>query len=185
MMTIAEYAESRHVSQPAIRRQIQRYHEELQGHIYVNNRRRVLDDEAIAFLDSHRQPRAIVVSETAEENKELHKLLFEKQEIIAQLKDEIIRLTRAEADFQKLLVDNQKKEAEIAEKSAALTEKSEALERKEAEINERDAVIQAKDEKLDLMEVSLHDVKDRLQQAEEEVNSFQKSLFGFYRKVKK
>ena len=200
MISIAQYAETRGISGTAVRRQIARYSEELEGHVVVSGRRRMLDDEAIEFLDQHRQPRTMVIDGEAtladqvevlqdqvkklQETSMMGEIEFLRKELadsrnrVNQLQAGMIEMMKLKDENLKLIADNQKKES-------ALTEKSEALERKEAEINERDAVIQAKDEKLDLMEVSLHEVKDRLQQAEEEVNSFQKSLFGFYRKVRK
>lgn len=201
MLSIAQYAESRNVSQPAIRRQLKRYEKELEGHIIKSNRMRLLDDEAVSFLDQHRMPKTLIIDgeevslagkvdslqkqvkklqETSmtEQIDFLKKELRESQERVIQLQAGMIEMMKLKDENLKLLSDNQKKDA-------ALTEKSEALERKETEINERDAVIQAKEEELSVMDATLHETKDRLQQAEEEVNSFQKSLFGFYRKVKK
>jgi len=200
MLSVKQYADSRGISGTAVRKQLDRYSEELEGHIIETSRRRMLDDVAISFLDQHRQSRTMVIdgeatladqvevlqkqvkklqeTSMAEQIEFLKRELKESQERVIQLQAGMIEMMKLKDENLKLLSDNQKKEA-------ALTEKSEALERKEAEITEKDAVIQAKEAELNVMDVTLHDVKDRLQQAEEEVNSFQKSLFGFYRKVKK
>lgn len=187
MLSIAQYAESRNVSQPAIRRQLKRYEKELEGHIIRTNRMRMLDDAAVAFLDQHRMPKTVIIEgeevslagqveslqkqvkrlqETSmtEQIDFLRKELKESQERVIQLQAGMIEMMKVKDENLKLIEDNQKKDA-------ALTEK--------------DAVIQAKDEELVVLDVTLHDVKDRLQIAEEEVRSFQKSLFGFYRKVKR
>lgn len=199
MISIAQYAESRGISGTAVRRQIARYAEELEGHVVVSGRRRMLDDEAVEFLDQHRQPRTMVIDGEAtladqvevlqeqvkklqetsmmEEIEFLRKELADSRGRVNQLQAGMIEMMKYKDENLRLIADNQKKEA-------ALTEKSEALERKEAVINEKDAVIQAKEEELNVMDVTLHEVKDRLQQAEKEANSYHKSIFGFYRKDK-
>lgn len=199
MISISQYAESRGISGTAVRRQIARYSEELEGHVVVSGRRRMLDDEAVEFLDQHRQPRTMVIDgeltladqvevlqeqmkrlqETSmmEEIEFLRKELAESRNRVNQLQAGMIEMMKLKDENLKLIADNQKKEV-------ALTEKSEALERKEAEITEKDAVIHAKDEKLNEMDIALHEVKDKLQQAEKEANSYHRSIFGFYRKDK-
>ena len=61
MISVKQYAESRGISGTAVRKQLARYAEELEGHIVVTSRRRMLDDEAVAFLDQHRQPKTLVI----------------------------------------------------------------------------------------------------------------------------
>lgn len=75
MLSIAEYAKTRGISQTAIRRQLTRYQEELQGHITIHNRKKMLDDTAVNFLDSHRMQREIIIEQADTElKKELEDL---------------------------------------------------------------------------------------------------------------
>lgn len=193
MLSVKQYADSRGISGTAVRKQLARYAEELEGHIVVTSRRRMLDDVAISFLDQHRQPKTLVIDGEAtladqvevlqeqmkklqetsmlEEIEFLRKELADSRNRVNQLQAGMIEMMKLKDENLKLIADNQRKDMEISEKAAALTEK--------------DAVIQAKEEELSVMDATLHETKDRLQQAEEEVNSFQKSLFGFYRKVRK
>ena len=55
MITIRDYAKENNVSYEAIRKQIKRYEDELNGHIIKQNRTQFLDDIAVAILDQHRR----------------------------------------------------------------------------------------------------------------------------------
>lgn len=192
MLSVKQYADSRGISGTAVRKQLARYSEELEGHIIETSRRRMLDDVAISFLDQHRQPRTMVIdgeatladqvevlqkqvkklqeTSMAEQIEFLKRELKESQERVIQLQAGMIEMMKLKDENLKLLADNQKKDAN--------------LQKKAAEINEKEAVIQAKEEELNVMDVTLHEVKDRLQQAEKEASSYHKSIFGFYRKDK-
>ena len=59
MITIRDYAKENNVSYEAIRKQIKRYEDELNGHIIKQNRTQFLDDIAVAILDQHRREKGI------------------------------------------------------------------------------------------------------------------------------
>lgn len=158
MMTIADYADSRGVSQTAVRRQLSRYREELDGHITIQNRTKFLDDSAVEFLDGHRMART-VIHEMAEGKA--------KQEIEA-LKAEIDLLRQKHLESQehiiKLLEENRELIPYKVQNQLLLEQKDKDQE-------------QLKD-----IQTSLQETRDKLQEVEQEVNSFKKSWFGFYRK---
>ena len=54
MVSLKEYAKNKGVSYEAVRKQVNRYKDELKGHISKVNRTQYLDEEAVAFLDSKR-----------------------------------------------------------------------------------------------------------------------------------
>lgn len=91
MISIKDYAKSKMVSYEAIRKQITRYKEELEGHIIKVGRTQYLDDEAISFLDSKRAENPIIIfernkDETIENLKnENHSLLLKIAELQNQL----------------------------------------------------------------------------------------------------
>lgn len=68
-VSIKDYAREAGVSYEAVRKQMKRYTEELEGHIHQQGRTQYLDDEAVAFLDQHRLDRPIVISEAGYDRK--------------------------------------------------------------------------------------------------------------------
>ena len=61
MITIRDYAKENNVSYEAIRKQIKRYEDELNGHIIKQNRTQFLDDIAVAILDQHRRENPVII----------------------------------------------------------------------------------------------------------------------------
>ena len=88
-MTIREYAVSRSISYEAVAKQIRQYKKnELKKHITYQGRTAELDDFAIEFLDKHRQPKNVVMVESAEESKRQIELLTAQ---VHQLQSELIK----------------------------------------------------------------------------------------------
>ena len=88
-MTIKEYATSRAVSYEAVAKQVRQYKKkELKKHIKYQGRTAELDDFAIEFLDKHRQPKHVVMVESAEESKRQIELLTAQ---VHQLQAELIK----------------------------------------------------------------------------------------------
>lgn len=158
MLSIKDYAESRSISQEAVRRQLKRYKNDLEGHIITENRRRLLDDEAVDFLDQHRMPRNVVIEQSDRARQEEINNL---QEEINRLKDELIR--------EKERVINLQQEA------AALVEYK-AQNQLLIEQRDRDQ------EQIQETRQELQETKERLQGAESELSSFSRTWFGLYRK---
>ena len=69
MISIKDYAKNKGVSYEAVRKQVNRYKDELDGHIHKQNRTQYLDDEAVTFLDSKRAERRRLTSTTIEKEK--------------------------------------------------------------------------------------------------------------------
>lgn len=172
MLSVKEYAESRSISQEAVRRQLIRYENELEDHIIISNRKRMLDDEAVAFLDQHRMPRNVVIEQSDRARKEeidnLHdeidrlknELLIEKERTLM-AKDQIIELQKAAT----VLLEYKAKNQILLEQKDQDQEKLEKV---------RQELTEAREE--------LGATKDDLAAAQTELNSFTPSLFGFYRK---
>ncbi len=99
MISIKDYAESKKVSYETVRRQVVRYEKELKDHIQVVNRTKYLDDEAVSFLDQHRDKTPVVVydgSSESEKDEEIKQLRAEKEELqakILKLSEEILART--------------------------------------------------------------------------------------------
>lgn len=93
MTTIKEYAKEHDVSYEAVRKQVERYKNELDKHIIRKNRTQYLDDVAVSFLNERRAEKQIIVEDTT--TKELERLRNENESLRTQqdiLKNQIIAL---------------------------------------------------------------------------------------------
>lgn len=123
MLSIKDYAKSKGVSYEAVRKQVNRYKQELEGHISRTNRTQYLDDEAIAFLDQKRAESPIIIMESSKdeemkslkaENELLKNQLLEVQQDNIKVHKELLEATKliAGAEVQKKLLED--KEQELA-----------------------------------------------------------------------
>lgn len=158
MISIQEYATSRGISRVAVSTQIKRYEKELEGHIIQDKRRRLLDDDAVAFLDQHRMPREIIVEQSNEmSRKEIDQLRAEldiARNKITELQDTIIALK-----------DLQIEHVRLEEQNRFLLEQKDEKNQETQKITEE-----------------LSQVKAELSEVKDELGSFNKTWFGFYRK---
>lgn len=125
MISLKDYAERSNISYEAVRKQVDRYKLELDGHISKIKRTRFLDDEAVAFLDSKRQENPIIIQqldkdeELERKNKQIEALLIKVAELeeeskglyktIADMKDEHILLLEEKSQLQLELKEEQNK----------------------------------------------------------------------------
>lgn len=98
MITIRDYAKENNVSYEAIRKQIKRYEDELNGHIIKQNRTQFLDDIAVAILDQHRRENPVIIvnqdtdfrlKQLEDENKNLLIKVAQQADKISQLNDDL------------------------------------------------------------------------------------------------
>lgn len=117
MVSIKEYAKNKGVSYEAVRKQVNRYREELKGHISKVNRTQYLDEEAVIFLDNKRAESPIVIMENGKddeiqrlemENKALLLKVAELQEALLKEKDQVKLLQNEKIEL--LEAKNQKAE---------------------------------------------------------------------------
>lgn len=171
MLSIAEYSKSRRVSQTAVRRQLKTYAAELEGHIIETVKCKMLDDEAVSILDSHRMPREIIIEQAESEmKKELDDLRArldlmkdraqDLQSQVMKLQDHIIALQNEKTD---LLVDQTEKRLLI-----------ESKDKEAADLHER----------IESMDQENRSLQSRLDEAEREANSYIKTWYGRYKKIK-
>ena len=113
MITLRDYANNKCISYEAVRRQVKRYSSELGSHVIKKGKTRYLDDEAVAFLEEHRQDNAVSVqnniaslTKLQEENKMLLQKIASLQDMII-LRDETIK--QLQADKMQLLEDKNRK----------------------------------------------------------------------------
>lgn len=98
MISLKDYAKNKGVSYEAVRKQVNRYKDELTGHIHKQNRTQYLDDEAVAFLDSKRAESPVIllqmdkdeeIQRLSNENKALLIKIAELQEALLNEKDQV------------------------------------------------------------------------------------------------
>ena len=113
MVTLKEYASSKGCSYEAVRKQVNRYKKELDGHISKVGRTQYLDEDAVIFLDSKRASNPIIVLENG------------KDEEIRRLNEENKRLLIKIADLQEALLQEKDQVKELQEQKMKLLEQKE------------------------------------------------------------
>lgn len=93
MQSIKDYAKEHGISYESVRRQVNRYKEELGEHLIKENRTQYLDEEAVKFLDAKRKSNPVTVVEV-EKDEELKKLREENKMLslkVMQLQDDLLK----------------------------------------------------------------------------------------------
>ena len=107
-MSLGDYAASRGISYEAVRKQVNRHKDSLEGHITKQGKKQLLDDEAVAYLDEHRLDKVVLmqpavndeVQRLEAENKALLMKVAQLQDIIIQKGDQILELQQAKHDLE-------------------------------------------------------------------------------------
>ena len=168
---IKDFAQEQGVSYEAIRRQVKKYAEDLEGHIITKGKTQYLDSYAMDFLADRRKESPIILlnqninaelEETKLELEKMQKLLLEAQQRIILLQEDNIKAIESKAKYELLLEASEKNNTKLQE-----TEK---------ELSEVKISLQETEEKL-------KDTESELSSAKAEANSYQKSIFGLYKKV--
>ena len=170
LVTLKQFADDQGITYEAVRRQVIRHADKLQGHIVKKDRTQYLDDEAVKILKERRRENRIVM-QTIDQSDEIGRLTDQLESLKAQLmtaqnellkeKDRIISLQgelregiEERAKYAALLEDAQDKERRLAEAQNALSADREQMEQ----------------------------LRRELDQAQAEASSYHRSFFGFYRK---
>lgn len=193
MVSLREYATSRNISYEAVRKQVDKYKEELGEHLSSHNNKRFLDEQAVEFLDNHRGDSGVTT-------------VLKGSELISpdlELKKENDALVRKLAVLQDQLLNYKDKELDLAEQNEQiklLTATRDSYVTKNEELAEEVGKLKATNENLGNEKTELEQAKEdlekeiaELEQAkaalveenktlEKEKNSYVKSFFGFYRK---
>lgn len=180
-VSLKQFADDQGISYEAVRRQVNRYSDQLSGHIIKQSRVKggqLLDQWAVDFLKERRRASPIVF-QTIDQGEQIGELtaqvdslkaqlmsaqnkLLEAQERIIKLQDEAKQMLVDHASYTALLEDNEAK-------TKMLQEAEEQLQQIQKEREE------------DLL--AIKDLQDQRDQALRESQSFHRSWFGFYRKL--
>ena len=84
LVTLKQFADDQGITYEAVRRQVIRHADKLQGHIVKKNRTQYLDDEAVKILKDRRRESPIVL-QTIDQSEEIDRLTDQIESLKAQL----------------------------------------------------------------------------------------------------
>ena len=113
MISFKEYAKNKGCSYEAVRQQVRRYKNDLNGHITKVGKTQYLDDDAVIFLDSKRKTNPVIILEV------------EKDETIKRLEEENKALLLKVATLQEELLKEKDLVKELQEEKIMLLEQKE------------------------------------------------------------
>lgn len=179
LTTIKEYAELKNISYEAVRKQIKRYSDDLEGHITRQNGTQYLDDWAVDFLSEKRRQSPIVVinEDQGEEIKALQQEVESLRNRLEQMKADNLALKEKDISTQYELIEAKKRMLLLEAREEERQETVQRLKDTEAELMMERAQHAADQERLE-------EVKQQRDTAQAEANSYERSIFGFYRKRK-
>lgn len=133
LLTVNEYAAENHVSRQSVNSKINRHKDELKGHVFIINGRKMLDGFAQDFLKPTKD-NALLISKNAE----LEKSLENEKNVSKQNK------SLANSQGNKVKVMN----VELETKNKLITEYEDRIKKMEQSISEKDAIIAEKDNRI-------------------------------------
>lgn len=198
MQTIRDYARDHGISYEAVRAQVGRYRQDLEGHITTGGRTMYLDDYAVRFLDAKRRGNPVAVR-SEEKHTEYENMKAE----LAALKDELLAaqakiielqsadrlLIEAKAKCDLLIEAGTEMQKEIDSLRTDLSEARQNAEqlRTDAQTAKIDAVkaleeLRAARTEADRARTDADQARKERDAAQTEAGSYRRTIFGLYRK---
>ena len=178
MITIKDYAKQQGVSYEAIRKQIKRYEDELEGHLVKQNRFLMLDDEAVQFLDSKRSENPVIVYEQ-NKDEELEQLRHENKVLLIQMntvQDQLGKVQQkliAEMNTTKLLTQEKVQyleyKAQSEQKEIQLKDLARARDAAQAKADQQEAVLRLKEQQIGALSAAKETAAASLKAADERI----------------
>lgn len=183
MITIKDYAKQKGVSYEAIRKQIKRYEDELEGHLVKQNRFLMLDDEAVRFLDSKRSENPVIVYEQ-NKDEELEQLRHENKVLLIQMntvQDQLGKVQQkliAEMNTTKLLTSEKVQYLEykaLAEqKDLQLQDAAKARDAAQQKADQQEALLRLKEQQIGALTAARESAAENLQAAQTRMEELEK-----------
>ena len=133
LLTVKEYAAENHVSRQSVNSKINRHKDELKGHVFIINGRKMLDGFAQDFLKPTKD-NALLISKNAE----LEKSLENEKNVSKQNKS----LANSQGNKVKVMT------VELETKNKLIAEYEDRIKKLEKSISEKDAIIAEKDNRI-------------------------------------
>lgn len=178
MITIKDYAKQKGVSYEAIRKQIKRYENELEGHLVKQNRFLMLDDEAVQFLDSKRSENPVIVYEQ-NKDEELEQLRHENKVLLIQMntvQDQLGKVQQkliAEMNTTKLLTQEKVQyleyKAQSEQKEIQLKDLARVRDAAQAKADQQEAVLRLKEQQIGALSAAKETAAASLKAADERI----------------
>lgn len=178
MITIKDYAKQKGVSYEAIRKQIKRYEDELEGHLVKQNRFLMLDDEAVQFLDSKRSENPVIVYEQ-NKDEELEQLRHENKVLLIQMntvQDQLGKVQQkliAEMNTTKLLTQEKVQyleyKAQSEQKEIQLKDLARARDAAQAKADQQEALLRLKEQQIGALSAAKETAAASLKAADERI----------------
>ena len=174
MITIKDYAKQKGVSYEAIRKQIKRYEEELEGHLVKQNRFLMLDDEAVQFLDGKRSENPVIVYEQ-NKDEELEQLRQENKMLLIQMntvQDQLGKVQQkliAEMSVSQQLTQEKVQyleyKAQSEQKELQLQDLAKARDAAQARADQQEAILRLKEQQIGALTAAKETAAVNLQEA--------------------
>lgn len=87
VISLRDYAAQKGISYEAVRQQVVRYKDELEGHIIKDGRQQFLDEEAVAYLDAKRQKNPVAIIQQ-NKDEELEMLRQQKEALLVKVAEQ-------------------------------------------------------------------------------------------------
>lgn len=133
LLTVNEYAAENHVSRQSVNSKINRHKDELKGHVFIINGRKMIDGFAQEFLKPTKD-NALLISKNAE----LEKSLENEKNVSKQNKS----LANSQGNKVKVMT------VELENKNKLIAEYEDRIKKMEQSISEKDAIIAVKDNRI-------------------------------------
>ena len=183
MITIKDYAKQKGVSYEAIRKQIKRYEDELEGHLVKQNRFLMLDDEAVRFLDGKRSENPVIVYEQ-NKDEELEQLRHENKVLLIQMntvQDQLGKVQQkliAEMNTTKLLTSEKVQyleyKAQAEQKELQLQDAAKAREAAQQKADQQEALLRLKEQQIGALTAARESAAENLQAAQTRMEELEK-----------
>lgn len=183
MITIKDYAKQKGVSYEAIRKQIKRYEDELEGHLVKQNRFLMLDDEAVRFLDSKRSENPVIVYEQ-NKDEELEQLRHENKVLLIQMntvQDQLGKVQQkliAEMNTTKLLTSEKVQyleyKAQAEQKDLQLQDAAKARDAAQQKADQQEALLRLKEQQIGALTAARESAAENLQAAQTRMEELEK-----------
>ena len=133
LLTVKEYAVENHVSRQSVNSKINRHKDELNGHVFIINGRKMIDGFAQDFLKPTKD-NALLISKNAELEKSLEyeKILSKQNKSFASSQGNKVKVMTVELETKNKLIAEyedriKKMEQSISEKDAIIAEKDKRI----------------------------------------------------------
>ena len=131
MISIKEYAKLNNITYEAVRSQVKRYRDQLEGHIIQDGRQQLLDDVAVAFLDERRQKNPVVVYQQSKDEA-IEALRLELEGAYKKIAAQAVQIT----DLQQFKIETMEKRHLLEDAQAAQARRQQELDQREADMAE-------------------------------------------------